>query len=295
MAHDMGATLCRIAPVHPEWFYLAQRSNSRGFKAGENIHPLPSWWKNVIVLTNTMNFDTMYADPNYGSSTPGYTWTSTSAQKLTDFIRRMGYPARWSTPRGGYDTFMVPNLVECGMGSVGRTSNCLGPDFGGDWRPGLIITDLDLEPDPPIDMKLDQFCKVCKLCAEVCPTDAISMADDYDWEIHGLRRWYTNHHKCRDGWSMVAGPTGCRACVAVCPASRKNTWAHRLVKELVYRDPTGISQRIATTAEKIFFPKNMGDELVSPLHKGVTDPPQWLVTESFISGFTETPAAPEVA
>ncbi len=294
IAHDLGATLCRITTAKPEWFYLSHPGKGdRGFAGDEIIHPLPSWWKYCVVVTNTMNFDTMYADPNYGASTPGYTWTSTSVQKLCHFIRRLGYPARWSTPRGGYDTFMVPNLVECGLGAVGRTSNCLGPDFGGDWRPGLVITDLPLAVDPPIDMKLEKFCKTCKLCAEVCPTNAISLSDEYDYEIHGLRRWYTNHHKCRDGWSMVAGPGGCRACVAVCPASRKNTWTHRFVKELVYRDPTGITQRIATTAEKLFFPKNMGEALISPQHLGVLDPPDWLVTDDFISGFTVTPAAPE--
>jgi len=295
IAHDLGATLVRIAPVKPEWFYLYHNSDTRGFLKNEVIDPLPSWWKSAIVCTNTMNFDTMYSDPNFGASHPGYHWTSTSVQKLCDYIRRLGYPARWSTPRGGYDTFMVPSLIECGMGNVGRTSNALGPDFGGDWRPGLVLTDLPLEYDRPIDMKLEKFCGSCKLCAEVCPTDAISMADDYDWEIHGLRRWYTNHHKCRDGWSMVAGPGGCRACVAVCPASRKNTWVHRFVKELIYRDPTGISQRLATTAEKALFPKNMREELISPKHLGVLDPPEWLVTDNYISGFADTPAAPEVS
>ena len=295
-AHDLGATLVRITSVHPEWFYLSHAGRgSRGYGGEEIIHPLPSWWKNVIVVTNTMNFDTMYADPNYGASHPGYHWTSTSVQKICDYIRRLGYAARWSSPRGGYDTFMVPNLVESGMGSVGRTSNGLGPDFGGDWRPGLIITDLPLAHDRPIDMHLDKFCLNCKLCAEVCPTDAISYGDELDYEIHGLRRWYTNHHKCRDGWRMVAGPAGCRACVAVCPASRKNTWVHRLVKDLIYRDPTGISQRIAVSAEKALFPKNMGDVLISPEHLGVCDPPEWLVTENYISGFTDTPFPPEVS
>jgi Fe-S oxidoreductase len=142
-------------------------------------------------------------------------------------------------------------------------------------------------------MHLEKFCATCKLCAEVCPTNAISLEDTYNYEIHGLRRWYTNHHKCRDGWSMVAGPGGCRACVAVCPASRKNTWTHRFVKEVCWRDPTGISQRIATTLEKQLFPKNMGEVLISPQHLGVVDPPEWLVTENFISGFTATPPSPE--
>ena len=146
-----------------------------------------------------------------------------------------------------------------------------------------------METDRPIDFKLDEFCSRCKICAENCPTQAISLADQPDFEIRGLRRFYTNHAKCSDGWSLGAGPMGCRACVAACPWSRRNTWAHRLVRNVLSRDPTGLTHAASIWAEKNMYPKNALDDLNPPKFLGVFNPPDWIVTANYVDGFTETP------
>jgi len=83
---------------------------------------------------------------------------------------------------------------------------------------------------------------------------------------------------------------GCRACVSICPWSRVNNWIHRFVRALVPNDPTGFTQNLSVWAEKnIYGPKSMGEDLLPPNFKGVMEPPEWLVTDNYISGFTDTP------
>ncbi len=300
LAHEQGATLVGITRLNPAWVVYSHHSlpysttmgnpplaQTRGFASDVPIQ-IPQWWEFAICVSGTMNYDTLYADPSYGTSNGGYWWAKDVSAKLAACIKAMGYPARAHWPPMAYDLIVPPIAAECGYGEVGRTSNVILPDFGGNARPAIITTSLPMAVDKPINFNLSDFCKRCKLCAEVCPTGAISFADDPDFEIRGLKRFYTNHLKCRDAWCLDGGPAGCRACVAVCPWTKKNTWLHRAVRGVLSRDTTGISQNFAVWAEKNLYPKNMGPSLFTPF-KGVYDPPEWLVTDQVISGFTKTP------
>ncbi|MBA7691466.1 3-chloro-4-hydroxyphenylacetate reductive dehalogenase [subsurface metagenome] len=289
MAHELGANIVRIAKLNPAWVYLSNPNKTRGFEANVPIE-VPVWWEYAIILTGTHNFKPMYSDPNYGTSWDGYNLSSQTAQQLTYFIKRMGYPARWHSPFGGYDLCVPPISQEAGMGQVGRSSFTITPEFGGSFRPAVITTSLPMTIDKPLDFNLAKFCSRCKLCAEVCPTEAIGYTDEPYFEVRGTRRWYINYLKCRDGWNLVSGPMGCRACVGICPWTRVNNWVHRFAREVLSRDPTGITQNIAIWSEKnIYGPKNMSESLLPPDFKGVMEPPEWLVTDNYISGFTDTP------
>ncbi len=59
----------------------------------------------------------------------------------------------------------------CGLGEIGWSKMFLSPKFGPRNRVGVILTDLELEPDPIYDGP--QLCNNCKACVAKCPGDAI--------------------------------------------------------------------------------------------------------------------------
>jgi len=60
----------------------------------------------------------------------------------------------------------------CGLGEIGYSMMLLTPEFGPRNRVGVILTDVELEPDPIYDGP--QLCNRCMACVRDCPTGAIS-------------------------------------------------------------------------------------------------------------------------
>ena len=58
---------------------------------------------------------------------------------------------------------------KCGVGFYGKNAVIQHPDFGSWISLAAYITDVELEPDDPID----EDCGKCDLCLNVCPTGAI--------------------------------------------------------------------------------------------------------------------------
>jgi epoxyqueuosine reductase QueG len=187
------------------------------------------------------------------------------------------------------------------MGELGRTCNCVAPDFGGNFRPGIILTNLPLAVDKPINAGVHDFCAKCKMCAEYCHTAAISMDDEPNYELAGVRRWDVDGFKCNTGWALVSGnadfPEGspgggsgaCRACIAACPWFRRTNWLHDTVRSAVSNDPTGLLDDVALQFERGLYHRNPPESFIAPDLKGVHDPPEWLKTENYIDSFTDTP------
>ena len=298
---DYSATLVRVTRVNPAWFYAnGLRGVEEDVPVGEEFEIRP-WWKYAIVVTRPMNFDTLSADPNYGTSQDGYNPNSYAMWHLGQAIKALGYPARVCSPKQGYEQFMVPFAVDAGFGELGRTCNCVAPDFGGNFRPGIILTNLPLAVDRPINAGVFDFCKKCKMCAEYCQTAAISMADEPNYELAGVRRWDVDGFKCNTGWAMVSGtadfPEGspgggtsaCRACIAACPWFRRTNWLHNTVRQTVSRDPIGLMDDVSLQFERGLYHRNPPESFIAPQLKGVHEPPEWLKTENYIKGFGDTP------
>lgn len=63
----------------------------------------------------------------------------------------------------------------CGLGEIGYSKMFLTPQFGPRQRLGIIITELDLEPDPLYpDTDQPRLCDRCMACVNACPAGAIS-------------------------------------------------------------------------------------------------------------------------
>ncbi|MBO5688735.1 MAG: hypothetical protein J6S73_02305 [Lentisphaeria bacterium] len=60
----------------------------------------------------------------------------------------------------------------CGLGEIGFSKMFLSPQFGPRCRVGIIMTDVELEPDPIYDGP--QLCNRCMACVKNCPGKAFS-------------------------------------------------------------------------------------------------------------------------
>ncbi len=71
----------------------------------------------------------------------------------------------------------------CGLGEIGYSYMFLTPEFGPRNRLGVIMTDVELEPDPIYDGP--QLCNQCMACANECPAGAISKNEKIQVNLAG--------------------------------------------------------------------------------------------------------------
>jgi len=281
ISHTFGATLVGIAKINPDWVY---QGYLRG--VGKVDYDVPKHWKNAIIVATPHEWDSLYANPTYGTSYDAYSRERIIAGKLEVFLKHLGYSARSHVPGMSYELAVVPLAIDAGLGELGRCTTLISPELGANTRLAAISTDLDMESDKPIDIGVDEFCKKCKICAESCPSGAISFDDEPKQVIRGYKRWHLDHDKCFKIWNSVAAshPRGCRVCIAVCPYSRKNNWLHTIARELDPRDPTGLVASGLLAMQKGFFTYPEANEFLPPPdgeNKVYHEPPKWLKSENW--------------
>ncbi len=89
-----------------------------------------------------------------------------------------------------------------GLGTVGRHSLLITPEFGSMIWLGSVLCEQELAPD---ELK-ENICTECNLCVKVCPVNAlenreISQQTCYDYAFGDdadLKAWVISCHKCRD-------------------------------------------------------------------------------------------------
>lgn len=89
-----------------------------------------------------------------------------------------------------------------GLGTIGRHSLLITPEFGSMIWLGMILTQQELEPDK---MK-KSICNNCNLCVQACPVNALEDREvrqqacwDYAFgEDEKLQIWSISCHRCRD-------------------------------------------------------------------------------------------------
>ena len=266
VAHRYGSTLVGITKTNPDWLYS---ECWRGCPEDYEHSEMPAHWEFAIVLGGPREWDVVLASPQASTSYDAYDRVSTAAIRLEGCLKFMGYPARAHTPMKGYDLICPPHAIEAGLGEVGRTGYCITPELGGNCRMAIVTTSLPMATDRPIDFGVADFCKKCKLCAESCPSGAISMADSPDGMVlRGYGHWYINNGACYNFWRESMGPMGCRMCVATCPYSRKDNWMHDMARTLDPRDPTGVVNSGLLFMQKNFFEYPDAIEYRSPENGG---------------------------
>ena len=89
-----------------------------------------------------------------------------------------------------------------GLGTIGRHSLLITPEFGSMVWLGAMLTDAELDADP----MLEPVCNNCGLCTEICPQNALESAEmrqDICWNYAfgdnpKSGNWEISCHKCRD-------------------------------------------------------------------------------------------------
>ena len=141
-------------------------------------------------------------------------------------IRKMGYPARAHIAGSNYQAMLPPLGWKAGLGELGRFGMLITEKFGARIRLGMLTTDLPLIPDKSITCGIQNFCEICKKCAENCPSQAIPHGGKT--EENGVMKWVLNRENCYQYWRKVG--TDCAVCISVCPYSKADNGLHSFIR-----------------------------------------------------------------
>lgn len=202
-----GASLTGICKLNRDWLYA-------------DID-VPDRYENVVVMAIEMDAEGIAASPAAPAAAAtgvGYSKMAFALACTGEFIRNLGYGAI----QCGNDTALsIPLAIDAGLGELGRNGLLITPQYGPRVRLCKIFTDLPLETDKPIEFGVKETCKECKLCAENCEVDAISMDDEPSFKTAcqsnnpGALKWYVDVERCYLYW--CENSIDCSTCIKVCP------------------------------------------------------------------------------
>lgn len=249
-AKNLGADLVGITEINPLWVYS---------RRGEIFHEnWEDWGKEIeakhryaVVFATEMALDLVGTAPHTPTtiaSMGNYARGAYIATQLSAMVANLGYSASAHHLRH-YDMLMVPLAVDAGLGECGRLGYLMTRDFGPRVRLGAISTDLPLLPDKPVDIGVEDFCRICKKCGTCCPSNSIPMEDPE--LVNGTLRWKLNAETCFDYWGTVG--TDCNICMRVCPWSHANTFPHKIIRTLITRNR--YARRLFSIMDDIFYGK----------------------------------------
>ena len=247
---SLGAKLVGITKINPLWVYSLR---------GEIFHEnWEDWGKPIelshpfaVVFAVEMNFRLIAPAPHTPNSIDSqgrYAEGAFIATQVAAYIANMGYSATANHLRY-YDAILVPLAVDAGLGEMGRLGYIMTKKLGPRVRLGAVTTNLPLTTDKPVDIGVENFCRICKKCAACCPSNSIPM--DEPTEANGTLRWKLNAETCFEYWGKVG--TGCNICMRVCPWSHASTLPHQLIREIVARNK--MSRKVFFFLDDIFYGK----------------------------------------
>lgn len=226
-ALHVGADMVGICRVNPLWIY-----SNRGETHYNNYH---DWGKKLddfppfaVVFLTEMNWDHVSAaphSPSVAESANDYSKGAYLSTVIGRWFAHMGYRGIAQNTRN-YDANLVPLAVDAGLGEVGRQGYLIAPKYGARVRVFATLTDMELIPDKPLSLGIDEFCERCKKCSDTCPSRSIPGGEKT--VVNGIRRWKLEEESCFEYWSKIG--TDCSICMAVCPFSRPDTFSHKLVR-----------------------------------------------------------------
>jgi epoxyqueuosine reductase len=198
---------------------------------------------------------------------PRYTWFdayATLREKLDVLGRRLG---------GAYRVFVDANqhvdreaAARSGIGFYGKNTLLITRRHGSWVVLGTLVTDVGLEPTPPLDLD----CGECRLCIDACPTGALDEPGTLD------------STRCLSYWTQAPAPApaeyradlgahvyGCDICQDVCPWNRgvekrraeeplpDGATPHVSLVDWLRSEPNELRHRFA----RLYVPRNDGRRL----------------------------------
>jgi reductive dehalogenase len=205
----------------------------------------------AIVFAEEMSRDMIGPAPHTPSAVESmhrYVDGAVIANQVAGFVANLGYSAT-ANHLGRYDALLVPLAVDAGMGEMGRLGYLMTKELGPRQRLSAVTTNLPLVPDKPVDIGVENFCRICQKCAVCCPSRSIPEGDPE--VVNGSLRWKVNEITCFDYWGKVG--TECNVCMRVCPWSHARTLPHRMIVWMVARNQ--IARRLFSKMDDLFYGK----------------------------------------
>jgi reductive dehalogenase len=241
----LGAVSVGITTLEPFHVY-----SHIGRGSGEYGAPITLDHKYAIAFSVEMDHQIMGTAPEAPvvmESARQYVEAAKIAVTLGTYLRLQGYPARAHID-GNYRVIAPLVARDAGLGEIGRISILMTPELGPRVRLGVVTTDFPLIPDKRMDGgAMIDFCTFCKKCAENCPSRSIPF-DDRE-EIDGAWRWRIDADTCFRYWNAIG--TDCGVCMAVCPYSHPDNWAHNAVRWAILR--SGFARRAALWMDDLTY------------------------------------------
>jgi reductive dehalogenase len=208
--------------------------------------------KFAIAFTLEMDNDLISTAPKgpvIMESTQQYLKSGTIALQIAGFIRELGYSARAHID-GNYELICPLVARDAGLGEIGRMGLLITPKLGPRVRLAVVTTDIPLIADTKSDFSsVIDFCTICKKCANVCPSQSISVEDRE--KINNTLRWKINSESCFTYWCNAG--TDCGRCIAVCPYSHPNNVMHNIIRRGIHN--SSLFQRLALFMDNMFYGK----------------------------------------
>ncbi|MBT3176254.1 MAG: 4Fe-4S dicluster domain-containing protein [Desulfobacula sp.] len=245
----------RLKPHH-YYSHKGRHAENWGSKTDQNH-------KTAIAIVVPMRVEMIKKAPTSSvlqESAQKYVEAAKISNILAGYIRNFGYPARAHND-ANYDTLCVPIAVESGLGELGRMGIFMHRVFGPCVRLAIVTTDLEL-PDSvcPKPLYMENFCKICKKCADNCPSGSVSHGDEpYS---RNLRHWSINQEKCFSYWKTIG--SDCGLCISVCPYTKPDTIVHRFVRFYISRNV--LNQKIALFMDDLLYGRHRKIARTNPVN-----------------------------
>ena len=229
-------------------------------------NPISPRYENAVVIVMRKELKAMRASTGHDwmgdpISFQSYQHLGMAAETMANYIRRLGWDA---SPQYGpsfvnkYSVLLPPLLLAAGIGEVSRAGIILNPFLGLAYKAAVVLTDMPIIPDQPIDFGLQDFCGDCKICAKNCPSKAISMGEKVMY--NGYETWKLDTRRCASYNFTNKNGTMCNTCVKSCPWSNPSTFPHNLMRSLIIDIP--FARRIA-----IWIAEILGERMTTPEKK----------------------------
>lgn len=240
-----GACDVSFLKLKPHHFY--SRRGRHASRWGEETDPT---YQTAITIVVPMRVAMLKQAPTscaLQESAQKYVEAAKISNILAGYIRSFGYRARAHND-ANYDTLCVPIAVESGLGELGRMGLLIHKTYGPCVRLATVTTDLKL-PDstPGTPLFMEQFCRICKKCADNCPSGSITHGDEPS--SRNVRHWSIQQEKCFSYWKTIG--SDCGLCISVCPYTKPDTLIHRFVRFYISRNP--VNQKIALLMDDLLY------------------------------------------
>src|SRR5579883_820696 len=253
VAQAFGADLVGIARSHPSFLYKGNRRYVENLDVGDshqNDSPeeLCRKFPYMMVLPVAWDYETMKAhrhhigDASYHLSTQKIHSVIAS---MVGYIQELGY----TVIRGAGPPQAV--AVASGIGELARNGMIISKKYGARIHlQDALMTDLPLVPGSPIDIGVEDFCKICRKCAITCPTNSISFEGKQIY--NGVEKYKIKWLTCYKLRPFVHEHWGsCLTCVAVCPYTKPNVWWRDLAVHTLSHTPIPLRPLVVRTLKAI--------------------------------------------